>query len=110
MDQIVEIVVTGPDNEWASALQDKLLSNKLVACAQAWPIRSAYRWQGSVQSGTEIRLALHTSAALAHEVIETVSSGHPYENPCVLAVDVNDGHAPYVQWVLHETRPSTDES
>ena len=34
---------------------------------------------------------------------------HPYEVPCIVALPLVHGHAPFLRWITEETRPSTPE-
>ncbi|MGK5441114.1 divalent-cation tolerance protein CutA [Micromonospora sp. URMC 105] len=104
MTDVVEVIITGPDAEWLAAFTRRLVDDRLAACGHnVAPIRSIYRWQGSVHDEPEARVALHTRASLVEAITARVNEEHPYEVPCVIALPVADGNPAYLQWVLDET-------
>ena len=55
------ILVTAPDLKTARVLARAALQARLIACANLLPkIESHYRWQGKIESGTEVLLVLKT--------------------------------------------------
>jgi periplasmic divalent cation tolerance protein len=101
---IVEVITTGPDQEWAATLITSLLRGKLVACGQQIAIRSRYRWQGRFEDAAEVRVVLHTTAALAGVVREAILADHPYDLPAILVTWVMQCNERYAEWVREETR------
>ena len=98
------MVITAGDPEWLASFVHALVEERLCACGQVVaPIRSIYRWKGSVHDETEARVFLHTRVDLVPRVIERAVSDHPYDVPCVIAVPLVDGNSAYVDWVLAET-------
>ncbi|WP_341718334.1 divalent-cation tolerance protein CutA [Micromonospora sp. FIMYZ51] len=105
MTDVVEVIITGPDAEWLAAFTRRLVDDRLAACGHNLaPIRSIYRWEGSVHDDPEARVALHTRASLVERITARANQEHPYEVPCVLALPVTGGNPAYLQWVLDETR------
>lgn len=98
------MIITADDEGWLIDFTRTLVSERLAACGHHQPIRSVYRWQGALQEERELRVALHTRAALLDAIIERVRQAHPYDVPCVLAVPVIGGDQAYLDWVLAETR------
>ena len=98
------MIITADDEGWLIDFTRTLVSERLAACGHHQPIRSVYRWQGALHEERELRVALHTRAALLDAIIERVRQAHPYDVPCVLAVPVIGGDQAYLDWVLAETR------
>ena len=64
------VLVTAPDLKTARALAKAALRARLIACANLIPrIESHYRWQGKIESGTEV------SAGFENPESETASAG-----------------------------------
>ncbi|BCJ59339.1 divalent-cation tolerance protein CutA [Micromonospora endophytica] len=104
MADVVEVIITGPDAEWLAGFTRRLVDERLAACGhQLAPIRSIYRWQGSVHDEPEARVALHTRASLVERITARANEEHPYEVPCVIALPVLSGNPAYLQWVADET-------
>ncbi len=104
-EECCEIVITDADVERLVALTRTLVEERLVACGQhVAPIRSVYRWQGTVHDEPEARVALHTRRSLVDAVVARAGELHEYDVPCVLALPLVGGHPAYLRWVVQETR------
>ena len=92
---------TTASREQAESLGRGLLEAGLVACAQIdGPVTSLYRWQGTIESGEEYRLALKFPAARAGEIEAWLSTHHPYETPQWIAVEAAVVSKNYLNWVM----------
>ena len=104
MNEVCEVVVTGPSQEWVATFTRQLVDDHLAACGHIInEIRSIYRWEGSVYDETEVRVALHTRRSLVQTIVDRANRDHPYDVPCVIALPVVGGNLAYVDWVLRET-------
>ncbi len=84
----------------ADAMVESLLDSRLVACGQrTGPVRSRYRWQGSLEEAEEWLVLLKTRTELTDRVIELVVDQHPYETPEVIVVPVVGGARGYLEWI-----------
>ena len=100
---VAVVLVTCPDEETAEAIARTLVEERLAACVHVTAeVRSIYRWRGSVEEALERLLVIKARAdrldALAARIVEL----HPYEVPEVLAVPVERGLAPYLDWLRTE--------
>ena len=103
-EEICEVVITGPSQEWVATFTRQLVGEHLAACGHTINvIRSIYRWEDNVHDETEARVALHTRRSLVSAIVERAIRDHPYDVPCVIAVPIVDGNPAYVGWVLSET-------
>jgi periplasmic divalent cation tolerance protein len=97
-------IITAPDAAWLADFTRTLVDERLCACGHnIAPIRSIYRWQGTVHDEGEARVALHTRRALVPQIIDRTNRDHPHEVPCVIALPITLGNPAYVQWILDET-------
>jgi periplasmic divalent cation tolerance protein len=104
---VVEVVVTADDPEWLAAFTRSLVEDRLVACGHTIaPIRSVYRWDGSVHDDRQARVGLHTTAGHITAIVARADQEHPDDVPCVIAVPVVGGHPAYLCWVAAETSGS----
>ena len=107
---ICEVIITADDDDWLVSFTRSLVADGLVACAQhIAPIRSIYRWDGTIHDDSEMRVALHTRASLVEQVIERTRHAHPYDVPCVLAFAVEAANSDYAKWVMEETSERGDD-
>ncbi|AKQ65098.1 Periplasmic divalent cation tolerance protein cutA [Myxococcus hansupus] len=105
MTDAIIVLVTAPSTDKAAELARALVEEQLAACGNLVPgVRSIYRWEGHVQDEAEVLLILKTRAALFEPLRARIVELHPYDVPEVLRLDVADGHAPYLSWILASTR------
>jgi periplasmic divalent cation tolerance protein len=95
--------VTHASLEQAQLLGNQLLSERLIACANYFPIQSAYYWQGQIEIEAEYVSVLKTSARLESTVEARILSLHPYTTPCITRWEVR-ANADYEAWIEKETQ------
>ena len=101
----VLVLVTAPSAEKAAELARTLVEEELAACGNIVPgLRSIYRWEGQVQDEPEVLLILKTRGELFEQLRERVVALHPYQVPEVIALPIQAGHAPYLEWIRTSTR------
>jgi periplasmic divalent cation tolerance protein len=94
-----------PDRAAAERLADRLVDEKLAACVNILaPCRSVYRWKGAVQHDEEHPMLIKTTSERYAALERALREAHPYELPEVIAVPVERGLAPYLDWVAAETK------
>jgi periplasmic divalent cation tolerance protein len=99
------VFTTLPSADKAAELAKLLVEERLAACANLLPaIRSIYRWQGKLQDENEVLLLLKTRAEHLERLKLRILELHPYEVPEVLAVPVESGYQPYLEWLAGETK------
>jgi periplasmic divalent cation tolerance protein len=106
MTDAILVLVTAPTADKAAELARTLVEEQLAACGNVVPgLRSIYRWEGKVHDEAEALLILKTRAPLFEALRQRVVELHPYQCPEVLRLDVEEGHAPYLQWIRDNVRP-----
>lgn len=89
-----------PDLACARHLAETLVGERLAACVNVLPgVQSVYRWQGQMQSETEVLLLIKTTAERFDALKARLLALHPYELPELVATPVAAGHAAYLDWV-----------
>jgi periplasmic divalent cation tolerance protein len=103
--QITVLVLTNcPDEESANAIALALVEERLAACVNILPrVQSVYRWQGAVESATEIPLFIKSTAANYPALEAAIRSSHPYQLPEIIALPVTHGLPAYLDWIARET-------
>ncbi len=105
MTDAIMVFVTAPTADKAAELARALVEEGLAACGNVVPgLRSIYRWEGKVHDEPEALLLLKSRAPLFEALRERVVALHPYQCPEVLRLDVEEGHAPYLQWIRDNVR------
>jgi periplasmic divalent cation tolerance protein len=101
----VVVLVACPSAEKAAEIARRLVEKRLAACGNVIPgVRSIYRWEGQVQDEAEVLLLLKTRRPCLKELLRRVLALHPYQVPEVIALGVEAGHGPYLEWIADETR------
>ena len=94
-----------PSAEKAAEVARILVEEQLCACVNLIPaVRSIYRWEGAVAEESETLALIKTTNERFPPLADRLRSLHPYEVPEIIALDVADGHAPYLAWVASSVR------
>ena len=99
------VMITAPRGRKAEVLAKGLVAARLAACVNVVPgVVSHYRWKGRMLRDAECLLIAKTSAAKLTALKRWVASHHPYTVPEVLALKVDGGSKPYLQWLAGELK------
>jgi periplasmic divalent cation tolerance protein len=83
----------------AEKLGGLIISKKIAACVDLWPITSCYNWEGAYQCVEQAMLLVTTFEAKLEEVNEIISENHTYSVPLIAGVDVRRINHPYKEWM-----------
>lgn len=101
---VLVVLVTCPPGK-ADEIAEGLVEDRVAACVNVVPsLRSVYRWNNGVQKDEEALLLVKTTRDRFEALKQAVLKRHPYELPEVIAVPVERGYAPYIDWVMESTR------
>lgn len=104
MNDILLVITNLPDAPSAAKLARYLIDERAAACVnQLAPCTSTYRWQGNVESATEVPLLIKTTRAAYPRLEKLIREAHPYELPEIIAVPVTAGLPAYLGWIANET-------
>jgi periplasmic divalent cation tolerance protein len=93
-----------PDKDQATALARALVDEGLAACVNIVPgVRSIYRWEGKTHEDDEVLCLVKTRPAVFERARDRILALHPYDVPEILAFEVDDGSAAYLQWLRTST-------
>lgn len=101
----LSVYVVAAAREEARKIARALVDEKLAACVNILgDVESIYRWNDVVEEARECAMIIKTTddvfAALKARVVEL----HSYDCPCIVAWEIADGHAPYLDWIVANTR------
>lgn len=98
------VITNVPNKVFAERIANALIEARAAACVNILaPCESIYRWQGNIESATEIPLMIKTTDAAYPRVEEILRECHPYAVPEVIAVPIKYGLPAYLAWVATET-------
>jgi periplasmic divalent cation tolerance protein len=105
-DVLVVVCAFPAAGDAAEKVAHQIVSERLAACVNVVTgVQSVYRWKGVVQKDDEKLLVIKTTvdrfATLKVRLIEL----HSYDTPEIIALEVAQGHIPYLDWVGDSVRP-----
>ena len=98
----IMIYITHENAGQADRITSHLLKQKLIACANTFPITSAYWWKKEIDSEGEVVSIVKTKKENWEKVKSEVKKIHPYEVPCIIKVEV-EANQEYEAWIDAET-------
>lgn len=106
----VVILCTLPQDIDAQKFARELLANRLCACVTCLPnSTSLFMWNDSVESNSETQLIIKSAAHCVTDLINRITTLHPYSVPEVLAVSVVGGLGAYIDWIRSTCLPPTSQ-
>ena len=103
-DKYLAVFVTVANQDDAQRIARDLVEQRLAACGNILgQVRSIYRWQGRIEDEAEVMLVLKTRVTLFEALRQRVVELHGYEVPEIIALPVEAGHAPYLDWIRENT-------
>ena len=103
-DAVVLVLTTCADAQAAAALAQSLLEARLAACVNAIDgVNSTYRWNGTIERGSETMLVVKTTQARYAAVEAHIRAASDYELPEIVALQASGGLPAYLSWVNDET-------
>lgn len=98
------VYVTTAGRQEADTIARHLVAERLAACCTVIdPVASVYRWQGRVETGSEVLMMIKTMSSRYRELEKRVRELHSYETPEIIAVALYAGDRDYLLWMQGET-------
>jgi periplasmic divalent cation tolerance protein len=97
------IYATAPNEKAAEAIAEKLVGCRLAACANIFPIKSVFRWNGKMEKNAEVAIIFKTRKSLFKKCEAEIKKLHPYEVPCIVKIPISGGNAQFLEWIEEET-------
>ena len=105
----IVVFITAANKDEAARLAEMLVEGRLAACVQILPgVESVYRWQGQVERQEEVLLIAKTLAVKFNELEREVRALHSYETPEIVAVSLEAGSGPYLEWLRGSVEVDAD--
>lgn len=99
----ITFYITHPDEACARRITEHLLQERLIACANIFPVSSAYWWNGAIQNDSEWVSVVKTTVGLERELERAVEAIHPYDTPCIMRFETR-ANAAYEKWIQDSVR------
>ena len=102
---IVTIYAVFANADEAQRIGRTIVEEKLAACVNILaPCRSIYRWQGAIETATEVPALFKTELSKADALIARVTEMHSYDVPAIAVWPIERLPAAYGDWVETELR------
>ena len=98
------VLTTVASEEKGRTIAESLLTAKLAACINIFPVQSFYTWQEKIQSDREWQLIIKTRLDLVSQLTATIESLHDYEIPEIIVLPIIEGSPSYLQWIASSTQ------
>jgi periplasmic divalent cation tolerance protein len=106
MNDFILAITNLPDVESAIKLAQQIVASRAAACVNLLsPCTSVYRWQGKIETTSEVPLLIKTHASVYPLLESIILASHPYELPEIIAVPLTAGLPAYFDWITRETLP-----
>lgn len=94
------MIFTACPEEHAPVIATALVEEKLAACVNmVTGVQSVYYWRDRVDTATEALLIIKAIAYHYDKIEERLRALHPYELPEIVAVPIERGYKPYLDWL-----------
>ena len=102
--QALLVIANCPDEACANRIALAVVEAGLAACVNLLPrVQSVYRWQGAIESASEVPLLIKTTAGRYTELEAAIRELHPYDVPEIIALPIAQGLPAYLDWLAAET-------
>jgi periplasmic divalent cation tolerance protein len=102
MSDVLLVLCTFPDYEQARQIGTVLVERQLIACVNLVPaVESIYRWQGKVESATEVLAIFKTTRTGFTTFSKALTELHPYEVPEIIGFSPEQISKSYRTWVFN---------
>jgi periplasmic divalent cation tolerance protein len=100
MTEFLLVSTAAGDRESAIGLLRSAVQSRLAASGQVvGPVATAFWHLGEFGEGEEWQVLLKTTSDRYEELEAHLIEVHPWQNPEVIALWINAGSAPYLEWV-----------
>ena len=96
----VDVTVMCRDREEAVEISKLLVEQRLAACCNlGQEVLSVYRWEGAVETTSEITLHAKTIQRALSRLFEAVQRMHSYDVPAITAHEIGGITPDYAAWL-----------
>ncbi len=100
---MILVYITCRDKIEARKIAMHLLKERLIACANIFPIESMYWWKGAIEKGKETVLIGKTQEKHYAHIKKSVKQMHSYKTICVMKINA-DANDEFSRWITNETK------
>jgi periplasmic divalent cation tolerance protein len=96
----IVVMVTTASKQEAEKIAQRLLKERLIACANIiGPVSSLFYWSGKMEKAEEYLIFMKSRKDLFEKLAETVKALHSYEVPEIIVLPIVEGSKAYLDWL-----------
>lgn len=97
---VVSVYAVFADADEAERIGRMMIEERLAACVNILgPCRSIYRWDGAVESTSEVPALFKTTLEQADAAVARIAELHSYNNPAIVVWPIAKLPVAYGDWV-----------
>ena len=97
---VLSVYAVFANGEEAERIGRLVVEEGLAACVNILsPIRSIYRWNGAMETASEVAAIFKTHHWRSDALMERIAELHSYETPCIVAWPIEKVVGSYADWV-----------
>ena len=96
------VYIVCKDKAEAKKISLELLKEKLIGCANLFPIEALFHWKGELQEANEAVLVAKTLGKNVEKVMALAKKLHSYETPAIMVLPVLEADKDYLNWMQSE--------
>ena len=97
---VVTVYAVFADQAEAQAIGRAMVEQRLAACVNILqPCRSIYRWEGAIESASEVPALFKTTLDGADALIAAITERHSYAVPAIAVWPIAELPESYASWV-----------
>jgi periplasmic divalent cation tolerance protein len=96
---MIFIYSTFPNKEEAEKMAEELISQKLAACVNIFPINSVYLEDGKIEKSDEVAAIVKTRKINFKKAEKYIFQHHSYKIPCIVGIPIRKVSKKYFRWV-----------
>ncbi|SMF66919.1 divalent-cation tolerance protein CutA [Allosphingosinicella indica] len=104
MTAIVSVYAVFANAEEAERIGRVAVEEGLAACVNILgPCRSIYRWQGAIETSSEVPVIFKTAAEAAPALTARIAALHSYDVPAIVTWPIADALPDYARWAAESS-------
>ncbi len=96
---MIGVYITFKDSGEAKKIAKRLLSRRLIACANIFPVDSMFEWKGKLTEAKEAAMLCKAMKKDFKAIEAEVKRLHSYEVPCIVAFEWALSSSEFSKWV-----------
>lgn len=102
--EILDIYVTFANQQEAQAIAEKVVRERLAACANIFsPHIAIYWWDNTIENKKETAVLFKTTKKKFEKLRKRIIDLHSYECPCIVSWEIDSGNIEFLKWIQTET-------